>query len=334
MVLEGASRPPTDPYDYGSLASDTPYSDMDPYDSSGSSPSSIDFNALYRPMPIMSYLTGQSPPMFQNMIVRGVEQTSQRLHRQLSPEETQALAMAYSKAYSYGSWANGLGFFAGWARCYSTADTFKWPWGKDKVVKNPNILGPLRGAAARMGWHVLRSIPYGIAGYLVLGSFGSAYGGTVFMVTRARDPALKLLDKQLTDLIKQQQGQIATPNKPTSNYGAVKEEADVPYDDMSPQAGNDGALLSDSQMRIEESRQQNDALRPKPVTDRITMSEEKNDWVEEWTAKASDNDSRAGKPVNDPKYGMSTAEKQAGSGTTNESTWERLRREAVERANK
>lgn len=268
------------------------------------------------------------------MVIGGVDAQSKRLNRKLSPEETQALASAYAKLFSYSSWADGLGILAGWARCYQRADTFKWPWGKASKVKNPDLLGPLRGAAARTGWHVIRSIPYGMFGYFLLGSLGNTYAATVFMVTRARDPALQQVEKENTNLYKQRAGIPVSPDKPMSDYGAVKEEADVPYDDMSTQAGNDGALLSDSQMRMEESRQQNDALRPKLVADRITAREERRDWDESWGAKPGDIDHRAGKPVNDPTYGMSAAEKQAASGTTKESTWERLRREAAEKANK
>lgn len=335
MVLEGATGPPSDPYDDASLYSDSPSSDTDPYDSSSSSAYSIDFNTLYRPMPILSYLTGTASPRFEKLITTNLDSISKRLNRQLSPEETQALALAYSKAFSYSSWGDGLGVLAGWAKCYQRADTFKWPWGKESVVKNPDMLGPLRGSAARMGWHAIRSVPYGFFGYVLVGGFGNAYAATVFLVTRNRDPALKVLDKEVIDLMKLESGQIPSPNKPTPDYRKVKEEADVPYDDMSPQALNDGALLSDSEMRMEESRQQQqeDKLRPKPVSDRITTREERRDWDQSWGAKPGDSDARAGKPVNDPTFGMSAAEKQAASGSTKESAWERLRREAAEKAN-
>ncbi|KAE9964054.1 hypothetical protein BLS_008702 [Venturia inaequalis] len=333
MVLKGASGPPLDPYDDGSLFPDSPSSDADRYDSSTSSVYAIDFNALRRPMPVLSYVTGFSSPGFEKMITRGVDQTAIRLNRQLSPEEMQALASAYSKAFSYSSWGDGLGLLAGWGRCYQKADTFKWPWGKESRVKNPDILGPLRGAGARMGWHAIRSIPYGLFGYALLGSFGNAYGATVFIVTRSRDPALKHVDKQLTDMLIQQ-GKIVSPKKPTSDYGSLQEEADVPYDDMSPQAGNDGALLSDSELRMAESGQLEDARRPKPVADRITTRQERRDRDQSWGANPSDGEPRAGKPANDPMYGMSAGEKQAASGSTKESTWERLRREAAEKANK
>ncbi|TID21612.1 hypothetical protein E2P81_ATG04883 [Venturia nashicola] len=336
MVLEGATGPQSDPYDNGSPFSESPSSDTDPYDSSSSAVYSIDFSALHRPMPIFGYVTGYSPPRFEKMIVAGIDSVSNRLNRQLSPEETQALASAYSKSLSYSSWGDGLGLIAGWARCYQKADEFKLPWGQDFRVKNPDILGPLRGATARLGWHAIRSIPYGLFGYFVLGHFTKGCAATVFMVTRSRDPALKLVDKQLTDTFKQQGGETVSPDTPTSDYGMIKEEADVPYDDMSPQAGNDGALLSDSEMRMEESRQQQlaDAQRPKTVADRVTTQGERRDWDQNRGAKSGGIDPRADKPVNDPMYGMSAAERQASSGTTKESAWERLRREAAEKANK
>lgn len=338
MVLEGASGPQSDSYDDGSLTPDTPSSDMDPYDTSSPSNYSIDFATLHGPMPILRSITGFSGQRFQNQVIASIDATSKRLNRQLSPDESQALAQAYAKAFSYGSWGDGLGLLAGWAKCYQRADTFKWPFGENIRIKNPDVLGPLKGAAARSGWHVLRSVPYGLMGWVLVGSFGNAYAATVFMVTRARDPRLKEVDKQLSDLVKQQNGQpaghTAPARKPTSDYGAVKEDADVPYDDMSPQAGNDGALLSDSQMRLEESRQQKDARRPKPISDRITTREERRDWDQSWGAKSGDGDPRAEKPVNDPIFGMSPAEKQAASGTSKESSWDRLRREAAEKANK
>lgn len=336
MVLEGASGSPSDPYSDGSLSSDSPASDASSYDSSTSSAYSIDFNVLSRPMPIMAHITGSASPRFENMVQAGVNETSKRLHRQLSPEETQALASAYSKAISYSSWGEGLGVLAGLAKCYQQADTFKWPWGRESRVKNPDILGPLRGAGARMGWHLIRSIPYGLFGSVLLGAFGNAYAGTVFLVTRSRDPALKLVDKQLIDFIKQQRGDLVSPEQPKSHDGSPSEDAEVPYDDMSPQARNDGALLSDDEMRMEEIRQQQmeDARRPKPVADRNTTREQSRDWDQSWGAKSGDSDPKARKPINDPTYGMSAAEKQAASGISKESAWERLRREAAEKANK
>jgi hypothetical protein len=336
MVLEGASGPQTDSYDNESLISDSPSSDMDPYESSSSSSTSsynIDYTTLSKPMPLISNLTGFSRPRFEKMVVDGLSGTSKRLNRQLTPEETQALAQAYAKAFSYGSWGDGLGIVAGWAKCYQRADTFKWPIGEQLRIKNPDRLGPLRGTAARTGWHALRSIPYALLGWAILGSFGNAYAATVFLVTRGRDPRLKDVDKELLDQIKKGVGQTA-PNSGARNpdFGSPTE---IKYDDdMSPQSELDGALLSDNQMRIEESRQQEDARRPKPVEDRITTREERRDWDTSWGAKPSDPDPRATKPANDPLFGMSPAEKQAASGSSKESSWDRLRREAAERANR
>jgi hypothetical protein len=341
MVLEGASGPQTDSYDNGNLTSDSPSSDMDPYASSAASSSSstynIDYATLSSPMPLLSYITGFSRPRFERMVVDGLNGTTRRLNRELTPDETQALAQAYAKAFSYGSWGDGLGVVAGWGKCYQRADTFKWPLGEKLRIQNPDVLGPLRGAAARTGWHALRSIPYGLLGWAILGSFGNAYAATVFMVTRGRDPRLKDVDKQLLDQLKQQNGQpveYKDKDQPAPDFGTEKEQSDIQFGSMSPQSEADGALLSDNQMRIEESRLEEDARRPKPVEDRITTREGQRDWDKSWGAKRGDNDPRASKPVNDPLYGMSPAEKQAASGSSKESSWDRLRREAAERANK
>jgi hypothetical protein len=341
MVLEGASGPQTDSYDNGSLTSDSPYSDMDPYESSSSSPSTssypVDFSTCSKPMPIMSNMTGYSRPRFEKMVTEMVNGTQKRLNRQLTPEESQGLAQAYAKGYSYGSWGDGIGVLAGWAKCYQRADTFKWPIGENLRVQNPDRLGPLRGPAARMGWHALRSIPYGLLGWAIVGTFGNAYGATMVMVLRSRDPRLTDVDKQLVELVKQGRPQAEAKRameKATPYDGYGKEEANVQFDDMSPQSTADGALLSDSQMRIEESRQQEDARRPKPVEDRITSREERRDWDRSRGTQPSNTDPRAGKPANDPLYGMSSAEQQAASGSSKESAWDRLRREAAERANR
>jgi hypothetical protein len=332
MVLEGASGPQSDSYDNGTLTSDsTPSSDMDPYASyAPMSTNSIDFTTLAAPMPFLGPVTGYSRPRFESMVLFGVTKTGERLNRQLTPDETQALAQNYARTFRYSSWGDGLGILAGWAKCYQRADTFKWPIGENLRIKNPDSLGPLRGYSARMGWHALRSVPYALVGWALIGSFGGAYAATVFVVNRGRDPRLKDVDRELNELAQLKTG--SPPKKAsTPNY-----EAGTPadFDDMSPQSGVDGALLSDNQMRIEESRQEENARRPKPVDDRITTREERRDWDKSWGAKPNEGGPRAGKPVNDPMYGMSAAEKQAASGMSKESAWDRLRREAAEKANK
>ncbi|GAB7352438.1 hypothetical protein MBLNU459_g2854t1 [Dothideomycetes sp. NU459] len=163
---------------------------------------------------------------------------------------------------------------------------------------NPDEFGPLvKGPRARAAWHAVRANIYGLMGGLVGMFLMSTYATTLNAVGTTSDPRLQDYINALRSRAEEQRGKQQPQGRPvgqrnpvTSQEGRMDEQARraaqrigmetqynrqnvqrkvADYDDMSPTSGSwanenssvssDTGLLSDSQMRSQEQRQQSDS---------------------------------------------------------------------------
>jgi hypothetical protein len=231
MVLENTSPPPDS-------FSDSPYpSDRDPY-SSDASPASqpgrsisgnnsnsnttsgiaippIDMSTLPKPMPILGPLLGHTQASQARRTREFVGIFANMAQRPLTADETAALAQHGAKMRATSSWGDGLGLLAGGVRAYQTAGTFKFPLRKPSGRLDPDVLGPLRGGVARVGWHVLRFGAYGLLGNLVVGLLVSNYALAVAMVGIKQDGRLKgmqeTIDRNKREMVRRERARRGLP---------------------------------------------------------------------------------------------------------------------------
>lgn len=237
MVLENTSPPPDS-------FSDSPYpSDSDPYSDNPASSSSspfprptsspgaslppIDFTQLPKPMPIMGPLLGHTQTSLQRRTLEFVTLFSNMAQRPLSSEETSALAYHGAKMRATASWGDGLGVLVGAARCWQTAGTFKFPLRKPSSRLDPEVLGPLRGGAARVGWHALRLGAYGLLGNLAVGMVVANYALAVAMVNIKVDGRLRALheaiDRNKREVGRRERARRGLPPPPGEARGETPE---------------------------------------------------------------------------------------------------------------
>ncbi|EKG19285.1 Proteasome maturation factor UMP1 [Macrophomina phaseolina MS6] len=172
MVLDEATNASSAPPD--GFADNAYPSDADPYSSSSSSSPSnqpsaafqIDLNDFPLPPPILGPLVGYPRQRVATNVAEYLKAASHVLRRPLSEDEAKALTYHTARASSTSAWGASAGALAALARCYQTRHSYRFPfWNPSKAEGwNPEVLGPLRGAAARAVYQALRVPPYWTSG--------------------------------------------------------------------------------------------------------------------------------------------------------------------------
>jgi hypothetical protein len=265
MVLDDATASAPDSF------ADDPYpSDNDLYStkpsSNGRNTLTIDMGSLPHPMPIIGPLIGYSEQSIANGIRENLSALQHTLKRPLTQEEAPVLAYYFAKAKATASYGAVLGMLGGAARCYQTADIFRFPFWRPKPEKfDPNVFLAFKGQRARLAWHVARFWPYVILGQLIGTLLGSNYGMTVAAVGMQRDKRLTNFNEDMKKAIRGMRGNSPLPGgrtpAPTQDHSSSPwPSRNTTDDDMSPTAGNDSwsgsadgstdtGAISDSQRR-------------------------------------------------------------------------------------
>jgi len=314
MVLEEAARP-TEAFDSDAPPSNDadPYADRNPPYTSTREPSfasvardgsqgKIFVNVANLPKPFSLFGTRPQPPVLIESIQDSCRFAQQVMGRPCTQQEADAFAYHAAKTYRVASFGSPLGMALASVQFFRTREQFRFPgWSpfKDQSNFSKDRLGPLRGPAARIGWHSLRLGSYwllgSVAGAVLLGS----YAVSLSLAGRAMDPRLKDFSDKLrqlqkdgvsTQAIRRQQDVENTTQEETfeqrrqrravqgmsresaQNRGAVQSNTQSKtsdWDDASPTGGafsndygdssSDTGVLNDAQMIQRQTQQQADA---------------------------------------------------------------------------
>lgn len=312
MVLEEAARPTE------SFGSDAPPSnDVDPYADRNppftstrepnyasvardASQSKIFVNVATLPKPFSLFGSRPHPPVLVDSIQDSCRFAQQVLGRPCTQEEANAFAYHAAKTYRVASFGSPLGMAAASVQFFRTRETFRFPgWSplSEKSSFSKDRLGPLRGPAARIGWHTMRLASYWLLGSVVGAVFFGSYAVSLSLAGRATDPRLKEFSDKLrqmqkdgvsTQAIRRQQDADSTTQEETfeqrrqrravqdrsresaqSRGPAQTSKQTSDWDDASPTGGafsndygdssSDTGILNDSQMIQRQTQQQADA---------------------------------------------------------------------------
>lgn len=217
MVLEEASRPTES---FGSDAPPSndadPYADRNPPYSSTREPSfasvardgaqgKIFVNVASLPKPFSLFGARPHPPILVESIQDSCRFAQQVLGRPCTQEEADAFAYHAAKTYRVASFGSPLGMSLASVQFFRTREQFRFPgWSpfKDQSNWSKDRLGPLRGPAARIGWHSMRLASYWVLGSVVGAVFLGSYAVSLSLAGRATDPRLKDFSDRLRQLQK------------------------------------------------------------------------------------------------------------------------------------
>ncbi|KAI4272428.1 MAG: hypothetical protein L6R38_006612 [Xanthoria sp. 2 TBL-2021] len=343
MVLETSSI--SDSYD---ASPDTP----DPYDTSSQTStdfSSIDLSKLPHPPPIIGPLFGYTNTYIANLATMRLHYHTEAMQRRLSQKEREAIVFHAYKSATISSIGLPIACTFGMFRAFSTRENYRYPlWGELKKEggwwdgSRIRIMGQTvsEGSNARFLMHGFRSTGYLAAAIFFGGLMINSYAATVAAVGELRDPRLKDITNTTMAKNMQQKGDpeaMKPQSKDPTGQGDTsvsdlwkKHRKDIgAFDDASPSAGADGyggeverlggsntGIMSDAQMRVQETRQQalpNDSpTENRPSTFRL-------DKVEKQPRSLNDTFDDAS-PTAD-----GGADQQQGQGGN---AWDRIRRQA------
>ena len=154
----------------------------------------VDLSQLPKPVPIIGPLIGFSNARLVRSIVTAQLVTKSLAKRPLTKDEADAVTYGIAQTYSTSSWGVVIGGAFGLARCYNTAQDFKFPFMKRGSINiNFNEFGKWRDARAIRGWHVVRGSLYLALGSLLGHFIGSTYAATLESKRFAENPKLKNL---------------------------------------------------------------------------------------------------------------------------------------------
>ena len=277
MVLETTSMP--DSYD---ASSET----LDPYDTKHLS---INLEELPQPPPIIGPLFGYTNQFLANLAETRLRYHSEAVGRALSQQEREAIYFYAYKGATISSIGLPIAFSYGIYRAHSTRENFRFPlWGNLKKEggwwdgSRIRLMGQVvsQGSNARFWVHSLRYSAYSAWAMLLGGLFVNSYATTVAAVGELRDPRLKDYQNAIHAKAKQRSAEadgLKPPSKDPTGQGDTsvsdlwkRHRKDIGgFDDASPSAGADGyggeverlggsntGILSDAQMRMQETRQQ------------------------------------------------------------------------------
>lgn len=192
MVLQDASATSTD----DSFKDSAPNSDDDPYASSNATKYKINSDGFPQPIPILGAWLGYDAQLLAKITTQKIAHGSQILRRPMTQEEVDGLAYWAAKQISIYSYSKPLGVAAGAWRCYTTADSFRFPFYKPNPEKFntqafPPVFKILTGSRAVAAWHGLRFLAYGGLGQLLSQMLLGSYSMTVGSVGELGDKRLK-----------------------------------------------------------------------------------------------------------------------------------------------
>lgn len=217
MVLEEATRPTES---FGSDAHPSndidPYADRNPPYSSTREPNfasvardgsqgKIFVNVATLPKPFSLFGSRPHPPVLVDSIQDSCRFAQQVLGRPCTQEEANAFAYHAAKTYRVASFGSPLGMAAASVQFFRTRESFRFPgWSplKDQSTLSKDRLGPLRGSAARIGWHSMRLMSYWVLGSVVGAVFFGSYAVSLSLAGRATDPRLKEFSEKLRQMQK------------------------------------------------------------------------------------------------------------------------------------
>ncbi|KAL8809150.1 MAG: hypothetical protein Q9223_003376 [Gallowayella weberi] len=346
MVLETSSM--SDSYD---ASLDTP----DPYDPNSQAITDnyrYDASQFPHPLPFFGPLFGYNDAYTAKLNKERIKKYTEDVRRPLSQPEFEAISFNTHKSVAIMSIGVPLFFNFGVYRAYKTREHYRFPfygnmkkaggwWDGHRIKLNGQTV--MKGNNARFLLHGLRSSAY---------IFGATYAGGLFMASYATSVAVVglLRDPRMKDLLSMTRGKIA---RKTGDPQAMKGQSNDPtgqgdtslsdlyklprnnmgnLDDASPTAGADGyggdvdrlggqnmGIMSDSQMRTQETRQQA-SPKDSPTENRATTF--RLDKVEKQPRSFSD--------VFDDDDASPTAAGSANEGQ-GDNAWERIRRQAQTR---
>ncbi|KAL8730532.1 MAG: hypothetical protein Q9166_003985 [cf. Caloplaca sp. 2 TL-2023] len=341
MVLEAASM--SDSYE---ATLDTP----DPYDTNPQTSTDftgIDRSQLPKPLPLIGPLFGYTDPYLSNLAMQRQHYHIEMIGRRLSQKEREAITFHTYKSGRTLSVGMPMAFGFGMYRAYSTRENYRFPFFGD--LKQPEgwwdgskirIMGQsvMEGSNARTLMHCLRASAYGSWALFLGRVFLSSYAGTVVAVGELRDPRLKDLLQAVKEKLKTQEGEpeaMKVQSKDPTGQGNTsvsdlwkRHRKDIGgVDDASPSAGADGyggdverlggtnkGIMSDAQMRVQETRQQ---ASPKDSPTENRASTFRLDKVEKQPESFGDTFDDA-----------SPTAAGTGAGGQGGSAWDRIRRQA------
>ncbi|KAF2691159.1 hypothetical protein K458DRAFT_412472 [Lentithecium fluviatile CBS 122367] len=344
MVLEDLDKAPDS-------FTDNPYpSETDPY-ASTSSPSTgrYDSSTLPQPIPILGPLIGFSEYSVRFKVESTLKFAEYKVHRPLTAEETQALAIHLHKLEQSKSYFSAVGLGLGVWRWYSTMSTNRYPFYLPKPESiNPNKFLFVQGPMAQYARHSWRFTLY----FAVASRMGQLLGQVVAQPRAAQDTAkdprlaqfsadlkasveaentkgqglrekmqneyaeLKTREqaaREAAATARGQRGNTSLPEAPSRRPRNVQ-KATPADDDMSPTAGNDPwpSASTDSWANADFSY---DSAQKPQAREQLTPSG--NTWGRRSPRPADDDAS--------PTGGMFEDDVQSQS-KPGESAWERLRR--------
>ncbi|OJD37765.1 endo-beta-protein [Diplodia corticola] len=243
MVLEEATNSRSAPSD--SFADNAYPSDADPYSTPDRGGQKyvyqINLDEYPRPPPIIGLLVGYPRARAATTVAETSKAAAHVLRRPLTEEEARALAYHVTKANSTAAYGASAGALLAMVRCYQTRQEFKFPFWKPSTVPgwNPDVLGPLKGQAARTAYHLLRIPPYWFIGAFTAAVLSQPYGNVVATVAMAQDERLKAVNEAIQRLSRNRSGLPSRQPPPSAPYPGPAPQSggnDV-YDDMSPTSG-------------------------------------------------------------------------------------------------
>ncbi|KAL8936537.1 MAG: hypothetical protein Q9216_004880 [Gyalolechia sp. 2 TL-2023] len=300
-----------------------------------------------KPLPIFGRLFGFSEAKISEWTTQRLQFHSTTLGRSLTPQEAEAIMYHSYKSMAIQSYGltTALGF--GLYRTFKTREDYRLPfygslktedgwWNGERI----RIMGTdiSEGRQARRLVHFWRGSVYALIALLVGGGVVASYATTVAMVGEMRDPRLKEIQRARIGRKKQQREEAATKAQSKDPMGQENISAsdlwkrhqggsDTQDDDASPSAGSgyyggdveniagtNTGILSDSQMRTQESRQQPSPRESRTENRASTFQIEKVESQPIGFGESYDDAS--------PTAQSSTQERQSGS------AWDRIRETA------
>ncbi|KAI4174405.1 MAG: hypothetical protein LQ343_002340 [Gyalolechia ehrenbergii] len=307
----------------------------------------VDRTQLPKPLPLIGRIFGFTEAKMSEWTAQRLRYQSSLVGRSLTPREYEAIMYHSYKNMAIQSYGLPIAFGFGVYRAFKTREDYRFPfygplktadgwWDGERI----RIMGTdmLEGPTARRMVHFWRGSIYSFIALLVGGGLVTSYATTVAMVGEMRDPRLKEIQRTKVERGMQQRKEAAAKKPPkdameqgNTNAGDLLKRHQggigAQDDDASPSAGSEyygedmdkiggtnAAILSDAQMRTQESRQRASPRESRTENRASTFQIEK---VESQPIGFGDGFADAS-----PTAQSSTQDSQSGS------AWDRIRRNA------
>ncbi|KAF2157284.1 hypothetical protein K461DRAFT_289619 [Myriangium duriaei CBS 260.36] len=299
----------------------------------------INFDSLPKPWGVLTPIDWRSSPHRTALLTAQLRQAQAILERPLRQEEVDAVTYSFAKSIQMVSYTIPASLLGGAAMTYRGADKFSVPFIRlsERAWFNPEKFGPLVGKQARVAWHSVRFSTWGALAMVLAGGFFGSMANSTAMSSLLGDPRMKDLKEKMQksggnmrpavpppsqrSSIETQEGQMDNQAvraesmwRRTRNQQRSSQQND---DDVSPTGGagmsEDTGLLSDSQMQMNERRQEYEAATAeRNARNRAQQEQRPQQQQSRWPQQQSE-------------------QSGAGSSTAPGSSWERLRRDAANR---